>query len=253
MPKQGDKEAVPDERHGKQEARTNRILDAALELVQRWGYRKTTLEDIAKQAGVTKGTLYQHWKTREALFEALLQREYLSFMVDFRERIANDPRSALLSSLIKHLVFLMDTHPLLKAILQGDTDILGDLGDLIRSTTGQQLIPARLQASQVYLEHLREKGLLRTNVSIDTQMKRMTAICMGFFLTDRMMPPDRRFSLDEMAEGLGETIQLAFEPEEPPSPEVVEEATQAFLRLFDQFLGALQQRHQAMDDERSAE
>lgn len=209
--------------------------------------------DIAKQAGVTKGTLYQHWKTREALFEALLQREYLSFMVDIRERIANDPRSALLSSLIKHLVFLMDTHPLLKAILQGDTDILGGLSELIHSTTAQQLIPARLQASQVYLEHLREKGLLRTSVSIDTQMKRMTAICLGFFLTDRMMPPDRRFSLDEMAEGLGETIQLAFEPEEPPSPEVVEEATQALLRLFDQFLGSLQQRHQAMDDEVDSE
>jgi AcrR family transcriptional regulator len=253
VPKQRDKEPFPDERHGKQEARTNRILDAALELVQRWGYRKTTLDDIAKQAGVTKGTLYQHWKTREALFEALLQREYLSFMLDFRERIANDPRSALLSSLIKHLVFLMDTHPLLKAILQGDTDILGDLSDLIRSPTGLQLIPARLQASQVYLEQLREKGLLRINVSIDTQMKRMTAICMGFFLTDRMMPPDRRFSLDEMAEGLGETIQLVFEPEDTPSPEVVEEATQAFLRLFDQFLDALQQRHQAMDDEVDAE
>lgn len=253
MPKQGDKEPFLDERHGKHEARTNRILDATLELLQRWGYRKTTLDDIAKQAGVTKGTLYQHWKTREALFEALLQREYLSFMVDFRERIANDPRSALLSSLIKHLVFLMDTHPLLKAILQGDTDILGDLSELIRSTTGQQLIPVRLQASQVYLEHLREKGLVRTNVSIDTQMKRMTAICMGFFLTDRMMPPDRRFSLEEMAEGLGETIQLVFEPEDTPSPEVVEEATQAFLKLFDQFLDALQQRHQALDDERSAE
>ena len=209
--------------------------------------------DIAKQTGVTKGALYQHWKTREALFEALLQREYLSFMVDFRERVANDPRSALLSFLIKHLVFLMDTHPLLKAILQGDTNVLGDLSELIRSTTGQQLIPARLQASQLYLEHLREKGLLRTNVSIDTQMKRMTAICMGFFLTDRMMPPDRRFSLEEMAEGLAEAIHLVFEPEDTPSPEVVEEATQAFLRLFDQFLDALQQRHLSLDGERSAE
>ncbi len=243
MPKQGDKELFPDKRHVKQETRTDRILDAALELVQRWGYRKTTLDDIAKQAGVTKGTLYQYWKTREALFEALLQREYLSFMLDFRERIANDPHSALLSSLIRHLVFLMATHPLLKAILQGDTEMLGDLGDLIRSKTGQQLIPARLTASQVYLEQLRAKGLLRTNVSIDTQMKMMTAVCMGFFLTDRVMPPDRRFSLDEMAEGLGETIQRTFEPEDSPSPDVVEEATQTFLRLFDQFLDALQQHH----------
>lgn len=243
MPRQGEKEQLPDEGRFKQKERTNRILDAALELVQRWGYRKTTLDDIARQAGVTKGTIYQHWKTREALFEALLQREYLSFMLDFRERIANDPSSALLSSLIRHLVFLVITHPLLKAMLQRDTEMLGDL---IRTSTGQQLIPARLEVSQVYLEQLRAKGLLRTNVSIDTQMKMMTAICMGFFLIDQVVPPDRRFSPDEMVEGLVETIQRTFEPEEAPSPEVIEEATRTFLQLFDQFIDALKQRIQEM-------
>ena len=78
LPKQRENEQSSDEKYAKQETRTRRILDAALELVQRWGYRKTTLDDIAKQAGVTKGTIYQHWKTREALFGALLQHEYLS-------------------------------------------------------------------------------------------------------------------------------------------------------------------------------
>ena len=109
-------------------------------------------------------------------------------MLDFRALIANDPHSALLSSLLKHLVSLTARHPLFKAILQGDTETLGDLGDLLRSNTGQQLIPMRLETSRVYLEQLRAKGLLRTNVSIDTQMKMLTAICMGFFLSDRMMP-----------------------------------------------------------------
>ena len=66
-------------------------------------------------------------------------------------------------------------------------------------------------------------------------------------LTDRLVPPDRRFSLDEMAEGLAETIQLAFEPEDTPSPKVVEEATRSFLQLFDQFINALQQRNQRME------
>lgn len=253
LPKQRENEQSSDEKYAKQETRTRRILDAALELVQRWGYRKTTLDDIAKQAGVTKGTIYQHWKTREALFGALLQHEYLSFMLDFRALIANDPHSALLSSLLKHLVSLTARHPLFKAILQGDTETLGDLGDLLRSNTGQQLIPMRLETSRVYLEQLRAKGLLRTNVSIDTQMKMLTAICMGFFLSDRMMPPDRRFSLDEMRDSLAETVQRTFEPDELPSQDVVEEASQAFLRLFDQFLDLLQQRHQTMDDDKDAE
>ena len=68
MPSQGEQIPSGGERT-KREIRAERILDAALELLQRWGYRKTTIEDIAKQAGVAKGTVYLHWKTRDALFE----------------------------------------------------------------------------------------------------------------------------------------------------------------------------------------
>ena len=54
------------------EARGERILEAAAELIVRWGYKKTTVDDIARQAGVAKGTIYLHWKTREELFKAVL-------------------------------------------------------------------------------------------------------------------------------------------------------------------------------------
>ncbi len=63
--------ATPEDRSRRQE-RADRILDAAAELILRWGYRKTTIDDIAKQAGVAKGTIYLHWKTREDLFMALI-------------------------------------------------------------------------------------------------------------------------------------------------------------------------------------
>src|SRR5258708_38925501 len=107
LPSPGQREQGRGEKRSKYQERAGRILDATLELLQRWGYRKTTLDDIARQAGVTKGTVYQHWKTREALFEALLQREYLAFMQNFRQSLANDPTSALLRSLIRHLVSLV--------------------------------------------------------------------------------------------------------------------------------------------------
>jgi AcrR family transcriptional regulator len=249
VPRQGGEKHPPNVGHVQLEARANRILDAALALLQRWGYRKTTLEDIARQAGVTKGTVYQHWNTRESLFEALLQREYLTFLVDFRERIAADPHGALLSSLIRHLVVLTTTHPLLKAVFQEDTAMLGDL---IRTRSGQQLIPARLMVSEVYLEDLRARGLVRTNTSVDTQMKMITAIYLGFFFADQVLPPDRRFLPDEMADGLVETIHRTFELEDTPSPEVIEEARRPLLHLMDQFIETLKTVRSSVDDERSA-
>lgn len=50
------------EERSKRQERAHRILDAAAELVLRWGYKKTTIDDIAKQAKVAKGTIYLHWK-----------------------------------------------------------------------------------------------------------------------------------------------------------------------------------------------
>src|SRR5437764_14821899 len=77
------------EERSKREQRANRILDAAAELMLRWGYNKTTIDDIARYAGVAKGTIYLHWKTREDLFTALMKREYIRLVEDVQQRIAN--------------------------------------------------------------------------------------------------------------------------------------------------------------------
>ena len=67
--------------------RAERILDAAAVLILRWGYQKTTLDDVSRQAGVAKGTMYLHWKTREELFGALIKREKLELAEDIKQRI----------------------------------------------------------------------------------------------------------------------------------------------------------------------
>src|SRR5678815_2322301 len=52
---------------GKREA----ILGAALELFGRYGYRRTSIDDIARQAGIAKGTVYLYVENKEALFRTL--------------------------------------------------------------------------------------------------------------------------------------------------------------------------------------
>jgi AcrR family transcriptional regulator len=52
---------------GKREA----ILAAALELFGRYGFRRTSIDDIARQAGVAKGTVYLYVENKEALFRTL--------------------------------------------------------------------------------------------------------------------------------------------------------------------------------------
>ena len=50
------------------------ILDAAERLFMRHGYRKSSMDDVARDAGIAKGTLYQYYAGKEALFRALLER-----------------------------------------------------------------------------------------------------------------------------------------------------------------------------------
>ena len=49
------------------------ILDAAFEEFVKQGYSATRLEDVAERVGVTKGTIYVYFETKEKLFEAMIR------------------------------------------------------------------------------------------------------------------------------------------------------------------------------------
>lgn len=51
------------------------IIDAAKVLMQKYGLNKTTMEDIAKEAGKGKSTLYHYFKSKEEIFDAVINLE----------------------------------------------------------------------------------------------------------------------------------------------------------------------------------
>ena len=53
----------------------DRVLDAALACVARVGVAKTTLDDVAKEAGCARATVYRCFPGRQALMRAVLDRE----------------------------------------------------------------------------------------------------------------------------------------------------------------------------------
>src|SRR3954462_7145316 len=54
-------------------ART-RILDAAMLVFRRHGFRRSSIEQAAEAAGLTRQALYHHFSSREALFRAVIER-----------------------------------------------------------------------------------------------------------------------------------------------------------------------------------
>jgi AcrR family transcriptional regulator len=62
----------PQSKRDKSEASIDRILESALSLIVTRGFNATTVDDIAKNAGLTKGAIYFHFENKTAILIALL-------------------------------------------------------------------------------------------------------------------------------------------------------------------------------------
>ncbi len=74
--------------------RRERILDAALQVFTRRGYRDATMDDVATAARTSKGGLYFHFPGKEALFLALLDRSAELLLRRTNEALAAAPDPA---------------------------------------------------------------------------------------------------------------------------------------------------------------
>jgi AcrR family transcriptional regulator len=54
----------------------HRILDAAMRVFRRHGFRRSTIEQAAEEAGLTRQALYHHFPSKEALFRGAIARFY---------------------------------------------------------------------------------------------------------------------------------------------------------------------------------
>jgi AcrR family transcriptional regulator len=61
--------------------RPEEILDAAVELFGEQGFARTKLDDVARRAGVSKGTLYLYFDSKESLFREMVRTRIVSTVV----------------------------------------------------------------------------------------------------------------------------------------------------------------------------
>jgi AcrR family transcriptional regulator len=76
------------------EHRRQQLVDVALELFARRGYRATTMDDIADAAGVTKPLVYQHFSSKRALYLELVNSIAQELLIAIRGAVmeAEGPR-----------------------------------------------------------------------------------------------------------------------------------------------------------------
>ena len=92
-------------RKTKQQALETRqhILDVALRLFSQQGVSSTSLAAIAKEAGVTRGAIYWHFKNKSDLFNeiwVLSEANINDLEVEYRAKFPNDPLSVIREILV---------------------------------------------------------------------------------------------------------------------------------------------------------
>jgi AcrR family transcriptional regulator len=198
-------------------ARAERILDAAAELLGLYGYRRVSIDDVAARARVGKGTIYLHWKTREALFWAALEREAMRMLDDLVVRLGEDPGLAVAHRLMPAIFREVVRRPLVKAVLLGDAQVLGALSADDSVAEAQR----ELAGNPDYLGLLDQHGLLRPGLTPKAAGHILSSVLRGFFFDqDDDTPPagPGELSTSERAGLLADVLARTLEPD-PPFPQ----------------------------------
>jgi AcrR family transcriptional regulator len=92
-------------RSAKSAARRDAILDAALDEFSARGFAAARLDDVAKRAGVAKGTIYLHFEDKESLFQELIRSRLGPVVGTFESAFAIDlPLRAIVDQAIELFV-----------------------------------------------------------------------------------------------------------------------------------------------------
>ena len=203
-----ERQSASDER----KLREERLLDAATTLLVRWGYRKTTLDDVAREAGVGKGTIYLHWKDKNELFRAAIWREQQRYSEEVKRRIAADPEGGLLHRVITHGMLAALSNPLMAAIIKGKSDIFnGFLGAYDPGFLNELVGDA-----DAYFDQLQQAGLIRADIPATTITYLLTALKVGMINSPDIIGQEHLPSMEQLTEALSDLIRRWLEPEQLP-------------------------------------
>jgi AcrR family transcriptional regulator len=198
---------TPDDAVGPEDA----LLDAARESILAVGWRRTTLTDVARRAGVSRMTLYRRWPDMQSLLADLMTREWTAAMAGVTA--GNDPAASLLAQVRRGVVLTaraIRDDELFAKIVDVDPELLLPYL-LVRRGRSQELV-------LTLLEPMIAEGQRRREIRKGDPMMLARTLLMaaqGFTLSVQTMTdprPDQGLTEDDFEDELGLLVQRYLAP-----------------------------------------
>ena len=187
------------------------ILDAADRLLARYGYRKMTIDDLAREVGIGKGTVYLHFKSKEDVALSRIDRVIERLKTELRRLAQSDeePVTRLRSMLMLRVIYRFDS-------VQHYTESLNQVMAAIR--------PALLERRKEYFE---------AEARIIAEVLKEGRSAGEFFFKDAMA------TARALLTATNSLLPYSLSPRELGEREVLEQQT---ARIVDLLIGGLRRR-----------
>ncbi|MGH9048365.1 MAG: TetR/AcrR family transcriptional regulator [Acidimicrobiia bacterium] len=188
---------------GKGERTRSRLLEIAIRRFAAEGYRRTSVSDVAREAGLTPAAVYAYFAGKEALFKAAVDADAGALIDDAGPDLGRGTARELFAARVAELVARVDDHPLARRVLAGqEPEVIGRLLDL----------PSLNALTAAFAEQLaegQEGGDVRRDIdpaAIATGMEAIV-LCLLMGVVQAGVDP-----ASEMGAGVAEVLDAALRP-----------------------------------------
>ena len=157
---------------------TARILDAAQAKAETFGIRRTTMEDVARAAGVSRITVYRHFESKDVLISSVVLREARRFFGSLADSISG--YGTVEDRLAEGFAFALDYvqhHSLLNRLLEIEPE---SVLPYLTTSGGPLLATAREGLGALLSEDVSAGRIPPFNVEVVAEI--LTRLCLSFLL-----------------------------------------------------------------------
>lgn len=159
----------------KKAVRKEKIIAAAQDVFFRFGYRKTSLVDVATTAGISKATLYQYFDGKDALFGAVVTRHFEAYVARLEEALGREDN--LVDKLRRYAQVLLATHQQTRDSIESPEELMEQFPFVVKHM--MRVRQLELDVVEGMLSEAIEVGQVRSDLSVSSVSAMLFAVFRG--------------------------------------------------------------------------